>query len=127
MEAQGLAVKYMGIVFLGDAHLIQMTGVTALRADGDTATPMRISPSRASSIWRELVYSGATAPSSDGTEERRSERWPPRLGSSGYLHALHAIRAVKLFRSTVHLSSLSPVVRLSFLLSARRLPFTPPS
>ena len=44
MEAQGLAVKYMGIVFLGmPLNLIQMTGVTALQADGDTATPMWIS------------------------------------------------------------------------------------
>ena len=41
VEAKRLAVQYMGIVFLGmPLNLVQITGVTALQADGDTATPM---------------------------------------------------------------------------------------
>ena len=44
VEAKRLAVQYMGIVFLGmPLNLVQITGVTALQADGDTATPMWIS------------------------------------------------------------------------------------
>jgi len=44
VEAKRLAVLYMGIVFLGmPLNLVQITGVTALQADGDTSTPMWIS------------------------------------------------------------------------------------
>ena len=44
VEAQRLAVLYMGIVFLGmPLNLVQIAGVTALQADGDTSTPMWIS------------------------------------------------------------------------------------
>ena len=43
-DAQALAVLYMRIVFYGlPLNLIQIAGVTALQADGDTRTPMWIS------------------------------------------------------------------------------------
>ena len=42
--AQDMAMIYMGVVFYGiPLNMIQMTGVTALQADGDTKTPMWIS------------------------------------------------------------------------------------
>ena len=42
--AKDMAMLYMGIVFYGlTLNMIQVTGVTALQADGDTKTPMWIS------------------------------------------------------------------------------------
>ena len=44
LEAQKMAVQYMGATFLAvPFNLIQVCGVTALQADGDTKTPMWIS------------------------------------------------------------------------------------
>ena len=129
MEAQGLAVKYMGIVFLGmPLNLIQMTGVTALQADGDTATPMWISAIQGIlnlGVSWVLLWGYGPFPEMGIEGAAIGTLASFALGAAAILFTLFtrsgAVKLVPLDGPS--LSSLSPVVRLSIPAFGEKIAF----